>query len=351
MSDVEPGDGTRTIARGWSSNASIEEVTARLRTARRVVILTHSKPDGDAVGSTLALARSLRRLDVTATPAYLAPWPAKFDSIVADTPVVHEHHAMWQDPALKDPDLIAVLDTGSWNQVADARTFIKPLLDRTIIIDHHGHGDITDGTMRHIRVEYAAAAEPVARVCSMLLGCKLRALPADVAGPLYLGVASDTGWFRYANTTAQTFRIAAALIDAGADADRIFQITEQSDPAERILLMQRALASLQLLDHNRIAVMVLRRKDFQETGTSDDEASGLIDLPRSVGTVRATVLATEMEPELTKISFRSKAGESEIDVNKVAQRFDGGGHKHAAGAKIRAPIDEAIRRVVEALMA
>lgn len=337
-------------ANAWISNASIEEVAERLKGARRVVILTHSKPDGDAVGSTLALARALACLEIKATPAYLDPWPARFDPIVGSTPIVREHAGMWDSAALKDPDLIVIVDTGSWNQVADARQFIQARMGRTIVVDHHGHGDITDGTMRHINVSYAAACEPVARICSLLLGAKLKSLPPDVAEPLYLGIASDTGWFRYSNTTAQTFRLAAALIDAGANADRIFQIAEQSDSPERILLMQRALSSLRLLDDNRVAVMTLRRKDFEETGTTDDEAGGLIDLPRSVGTVRVTLLATEVEPALTKVSFRSKAGDDEIDVNLIAQRFDGGGHKHAAGAKIKATVDETVERILGALI-
>lgn len=256
---------------------------------------------------------------------------------------------MWHQAVLQKPDLVVILDTGSWSQVADAKPFVEMHIDRTVIVDHHGHGDITNGTMRHVSTAYAAACEPVARICSMLLEVKLRALPPDVAEPLYLGIASDTGWFRYSNTTAQTFRIAASLIDAGANADRVFQIAEQSDSPQRILLMQRALGSLQLLANNRVAVMALRRTDFDETGTTDDESGGLIDLPRSIGSVRVTTLATEVEPNLTKFSFRSKPGADEVDVNVLAQRFGGGGHKHAAGAKIKAPIDEALETVIAAL--
>ena len=349
MSDVDQvseGESRRT----WSSNTTLAEIAVRLRGVARVVVLTHSKPDGDAVGSTLALARSLRRLGIEALPVYLAPWPSKFDTIVGDTPIMHERHKWWDEPEIKSADLALVMDTGSWNQVADAKHFLQGRLTETIIIDHHGHGDIDDQTMRYIDVAAAAAAEPAAALCVMLLGvASPRELPAEIAEPLYLGIASDTGWFRYANTTSHTLRLAADLIDAGVNADRIFQVTEQSDSPARLRLMKRAISGLQLLDNDRVAIMALRRKDFDDTGATDDEAGGLVDLPKSIGTVRVIVLATEMEPGLTKFSFRSKAGAGEVDVNLLAQRFGGGGHKLAAGAKIKAPLDEAVARVAAAL--
>lgn len=350
MSDVEPAS-VGESGRAWAGNATLAEIAERLRGASRVVVLTHSKPDGDAVGSTLALARTLDRLGVRALPVYLAPWPPKFDTIVGDTPVLHERRRWWEENDVADADLALVVDTGSWNQVADARHFLQDRLADTIIIDHHGHGDIDDETTRYIDVRAAAAAEPVADLCAMLLSVPSpRDLPADVAEPLYLGIATDTGWFRFANTTSRTLRLAADLIDAGVDADRIYQVTEQSDSPARLRLMKRAIAGLQLLDDDRVAIMALRQTDFDETGASDDEASGLVDLPKSIGTVRVIVLATEVEPALTKFSFRSKAGDGEVDVNLLAQRFGGGGHKYAAGAKIKAPLDEAVRQVTAALV-
>ena len=349
----------------WGSSATLAEIADRLARAKRIAVLTHSKPDGDAIGSSLALARALIHTGksvrqggdgggvVVATPLYLGPWPSRFDPLIPPTRIVQEHHACWSEPGLIDADAVAIVDTGSWNQVADARPYIEAHRDVTVVIDHHPHGDGDIAPVRHVDPSAAAAAELIAVVAMRLLGIdSARKLPRDVAEPLYLGIATDTGWFKYPSTTSRTLRLAADLMDAGVDADRLFQMSEQGDTPARLRLIQKALSSLKLIDHDRAAIMCLSKADFAEAGASDDEYGGIIDLPKAVGTVRAIVLLTELEPGLTKASFRSKAsltGNDEVDVNLLAQRFNGGGHKHAAGAKIRMPIGEAADAIARAL--
>jgi len=353
------GAPSSSTAESWGSSASLAEIADQLAQAKKIAVLTHSKPDGDAIGSSLALARALMHrgtrvgAPVVATPLYLGQWPSRFDPIISPTRIVHEHHACWNDPGLVDADAVVVVDTGSWNQVADARGYIDPRKGMTVVIDHHSHGDPDMSAVRHVDPTAAAAAELIAQVAMRLLGIDSpRKLPRDIAEPLYLGIATDTGWFRYPNTTSRTLRLAADLIDAGVDADRLFQMSEQGDSPARLRLMERALSSLRLLDKDRAAIMCLSKQDFTETGASDDEYGGIIDLPKAVGSIRVIVLLTELEPNLTKASFRSKAslnGNDEVDVNLVAQRFNGGGHKHAAGAKIHMPLAEAAEAVARAL--
>ncbi len=339
-----------TTTDAWASTGTLDDVAATLRDASDVVILTHAKPDGDAVGSTLALARTLAAMGKRATPVYLGPWPTRYDAIVAGTPTIREADGWSDDDALGDPDAVVIADTGSWSQVAAAAPFIRANADRAIVIDHHSHGDADIAPTRLIETNAAAAAEIVARLCMRLLGLdRPSELPLDVATPLYLGVATDTGWFRFPNTSAGTLRLAADLFEAGVDADRLHQISDQSDSPARLLLMRRALDSLRFLCDDRAAVMRLSREDFASAGATDDEAGGIIDLPKTVGATRVVALLTEVEPALTKVSFRSKAGEPLIDVNLVAQRFGGGGHVHAAGARLESSLDAATERVTHAL--
>ena len=339
----------------WVSNATLPEIVERLASAKRIAILTHAKPDGDAVGSAVGLARVLAHKSIKATPVFLGPWLSRFDPLIPPTRIVHEHHKCFADPEIVGADTVVIVDTGSWSQVAGARAFIEPRRDSTIVIDHHSHGDPEIAAMRHIDPTAAAAAELIAVVGMGLLDLPSASrLPKDVAEALYLGIATDTGWFKYPNTTSRTMRLAADLMDAGVDADRLFQISEQGDSPARLRLIEKALASLRFIDGDRGAVMSLSREDFDAAGAAEDEYGGIIDLPKSIGSVRVIALVTELEPGLVKVSFRSKAsiaGSEEIDVNVIAQQFGGGGHKHAAGAKIRQPLDQAVEAVARAISA
>lgn len=350
---VEPGKGASVHDVGYTSTATADEIAARLARAERIGVITHAKPDGDAVGSSLALVRSLRLLGKEAHAVYIGPWISKFDPLIGDTPVVHVRHGCFDEPSLANADCIAVVDTGSWNQVADAREWIRPRREDVVIIDHHAHGDGAMASMRLVDTRAAAAAELVAEVCRHLLDLPdARSLPLEVAEPIYLGLATDTGWFRHSNVTSAVFRLAADMVDCGVDHNRIFRLIEQSDAPARLALIGRALGSLEFLRDGRLAVMSLDARAISETHATPDELGGLTDLPQTVGSVRAVAVLTELEPALTKVSLRSKAvepPERPVDVNLVAQRLGGGGHLHAAGAKIHAPLGEAKRRVIAAL--
>lgn len=348
-SETRSHESPRAPEEPYASNASLARIVEGLADARRVVILTHAKPDGDAVGSSLALARALTRRGARATPVYLAPWSPRMDAIVGDTPVLHEQQGIWGSEPLTEADRVVVVDTGAWSQVADARAWLEPRREITIVIDHHAHGDASLAATRHIDPAAAAAAELVAPVCLGLLGEKgVSGLPVEVAEPLYLGLATDTGWFRHSNVTPRVLRMAADFLDAGVDQNRLYRLVEQSDSPKRLSLIGRALASLEYLCENRAAVMRLSAADISACEAGQDELGGLTDLPQSVGSVRVVAVLSELEPGLTKVSMRSKAVEPlerPVDVNRMAQRLGGGGHLHAAGAKVRAPIEEAHRLV------
>lgn len=272
--------------------------------------------------------------------------------MVGATRVIREHRHTWSDPFLQSADAIAICDTGSWVQLADARAWLEPRADRAVLVDHHAHGDPGVAAHRYIDTAAAAACEPVADLCARLLNVAgPRSLPVEIAEPLYLGVATDTGWFRHSNMTARTLRLAADLVDAGADHNRLYRETEQAERPERLRIMERALRSLEFRMDGAAAVISVAQRDLDETGATLDEAGGLNDLPMQVASVRVSAVLIETEQRLTKISFRSKAGAGAIDVNAIAQTLGGGGHFHAAGAKLKLPLAEAKARVIEALHA
>ncbi len=339
--------------RAYASNASVAQIIERLRSGSLVAAVTHSRPDGDAVGSTLALARALEKAGTKAVCAYLPPWPPRMDRVVAGSKIIHASPASWVEPPLSRADRVAVVDTGSWAQLTEARAWLESRRAGAVIIDHHEHGDAEIADLRLIDTSASAASALVAELCRVML--KLRScaqLPVDIAEPLYLGIATDTGWFRYSNTTASTMRLAADLIDAGVDHNALYRHVEQNETPARLRLIERALASLELLDSGRAAMITLTREDIGAAGAGQDELGGLSDFPQSIGTVRVVAIVTELEPRLTKVSLRSKApeaGERVIDVNQIARSLGGGGHVHAAGAKVHAPLAEARAQVAQAL--
>jgi phosphoesterase RecJ-like protein len=341
-------------AERWGSNSTIEQIVTRLRQAESAVVLTHGKPDGDAVGSAVGIARALMGIGKQAVVLFDPPWTERFDCVIGDTPhrVLNDRadDAAWDDPQVRGADTVVVVDTGSWTQLSASEKFLRERAEKTVLIDHHAHGDAEVASMRYIDTEAPAAAQIVAEVARRVLGLdRIADLPLPIANAVYLGMATDTGWFKHPSVRSSTFRIVADLIDAGVNHSRLFLDTEQSDPPERLLLMQRAMKSMELVAGSSAAVMCLAPADFAETGADLSLTGGLVDLPKAVRTVEVSALLTQIEDRLTKISFRSKASHRSIDVNELAQKFGGGGHKHAAGARIDADLAEAKAQIVTAL--
>ncbi len=341
----------------WTSTTTLEQLAAWLRTCRRVVVLTHTKPDGDAVGSTIALVRALNLTDTFAPTRhgeprseawYTGPKPPWLSDVAASTP----HRVLKNDsegpPPHADPDAVVILDTGSWMQLDHLGDWVRKRHDRSALVDHHVQGDADVAPLRVIDTRVAAVCQSVAELCRLILGVpSLARLPAEVATPLYLGLATDTGWFRHSNVNKSVFTTAGELIEAGAENVRLYQLVEQRETPGRLRLLSRALASLELepLDSRgrKIAMMTLVKRDFAECGAEPGDSGGFVDFGQSMPDVQVTVLYTEAaDPPgvLTKVSMRSKPGPLAIDVNAATSTLGGGGHVRAAGARVARPIGE-----------
>jgi len=349
----------------YKSNVDQNQAAELLAKARRVVITTHVKPDGDAFGSVVALAAALRGGGAQVSVIVAGPIHESFKSLPGfDLLQPFDADAEWPEV-----DMLVVLDTGAWSQLQMMRRHIEPLLDRTLIIDHHVSGDVP---AKWLCIDSQAAA-----TCQML-GDLVTRLPRedgylDVAEPrvaeaLYIGLASDTGWFRFSNTRPATLELAARLLRAGVDNASLLQKLEQAERVEKLRLLVRALDSLRLMADDRAAMMVLRAEDFTQTGAVVEETERFVDMPQIVGTVELVALVTEPPQDdpgagdgntssftdangAIRLSFRSKAGPNAINVARLAQQFGGGGHERAAGAKVVGSLDEVLVRVESAVRA
>lgn len=336
----------------WTTNTTLEALAAWLKSRTRIVVLTHVKPDGDAIGSTMAVVRALRLAGKDARAWYSGPMPDFYAGVRKDTPA----HVL-DDYGLphEEPDGVLILDTGSWSQLEPFAPWLKERSEAAALIDHHVHGDGDVAPRRLIATDSAAVCQPAGELCRILLGKRsLMDLPVEVAEPLYLGLATDTGWFRHSNVTPAVMQMAGELVGAGVDHARLYSQIEQQYKVARLRLLSRALASLQMLDRDRIAVMTLTQQDFHDSRATPTDSGGFVDVPLSVATVMVSVLITEAfsgptDTKITKASLRAKEGDGAVDVNAIARKLGGGGHIRAAGVKLSLPLAEARNRIIEAL--
>lgn len=338
----------------WTTTNTPIELADWLNQGEHIAIVTHARPDGDAIGSAVALARALNHATKTKRAhIYLTGGTPRWASdIIADTPHTHID-ASTPSPDIT-PDRVAIVDTGSWSQLDTLTDFVRKHQSITAIVDHHLSGDPEIATRRLLATDAAAACQPVADICQHILGVDNPAnLPVSIARPLYLGLATDTGFFKFSNVKPSTMRLAADLIEAGVDHAALHVLIEQNEAPARLRIVAAALSTLELLDRDRVAIMTLTTEAIHAAHAGPSDTGGLAGYALSIGTVRVAATITEVETagddQRVKISMRSKPGPNMIDVNKVANTLGGGGHANAAGAKLTGSIDVAKAQLIKAL--
>jgi len=333
----------------YTSNIDLTAAAEKLRhPGRRVLLTTHAKPDGDAYGSVVAMTAALRHIGAYTRALLIPPVPGNFQKL-RGYDLIEQYQP---DLTIAEPDLVVVLDTGAWSQLGPMQPVLKPWLDRMLIVDHHLSGDM-EAAWRYIDGEAAACCEIVAQLIDAM------GVPYDdtIAEALFVGISSDTGWFRFSNTRPQTHELAARLKRAGVDHAALYAQLEQSERPEKLQLLIRALNSMELLCDGKVAVMTLRARDFTETGAWPEETERFIDVPQAIQTVQMVVLVTEPvapcngEQPAVRVSFRSKPGPDAVNVAQVAAQFGGGGHARASGAKVHGPFDQVLQRVRDVVTA
>jgi len=318
-----------------------------------IVVLTHAKPDGDGFGAVVAMTAALKAYRKQVTACVVPPVPVNLMELRGND-LLEIYDGSQQ---LHNASLYIVLDTGAWSQVGPLCEVIEQNLSRVLIVDHHLSGDI-DAAYRLIDGNAAACCEIVAELIELLLQREedRSVLLPVIYENLFVGIASDTGWFRFSNTRPQTHELAAKLLRHGVDHSSLYRQLEQAERPEKLSLLIHALDSLKMIAGGRAAIMTLRSEDFIETGALEEETERLIDIPQQVDTIRVIVLISEKKQlaedsdrVVTRLSFRSKPGPNAINVAELAARFGGGGHARAAGATVDAPVDQVIDQVTELL--
>jgi bifunctional oligoribonuclease and PAP phosphatase NrnA len=320
--------------------AVLRPIAERLLAARRVVLTTHVNADGDGAGSEAAVAAWLEEAGVKATIVNPTPFPAALRFLPHREGVVADLESPEGDAALAASDLVLVLDTSEPNRVAPLADRIDPA--RTIVIDHHPAGPSVVGTTA---VQDPTAAATGELVYDLVRSSRPLWSPPVVEG-IYVALVSDTGSFRFSNTSPRAHLIAAEMIARGVEPEAVYQRLFATFPRRRLELLREALATLEVDAEAGISWMVLPRQVDERLSTTTEDYEGLIDHARSVEGTRVAILFRETPEGETKISFRSNGL---ADVNRVARAFGGGGHVKAAGALVEARPEETVPRVLEAV--
>ena len=310
-------------------------VLEKLRAARRVVIMSHVDPDGDALGTALGLASILGRTGQEVEVAMPGPVPRAYGFLAGADAVRGS-----VDEIRLEPDLVVAVDASSASRVGD----LAPLLGRgvpVVNIDHHADNSLF-GDVNWIDPTAGAAS---LMICEMAIAAGLE-IPPDAASALYVGVLTDTGRFTFANTDHRVLRAAAELVDRGADPHAIAQAVYEQHTVPSILLLGSALATLDLREDGRVACLHVTREMIREAGARQEDADGFSTHARALEGVLVGVFLRETEEGNVKISLRSNEG---VEIDGVARRFGGGGHPRASGAKVPGPIEEAKEDVLRAV--
>lgn len=310
-------------------NSSIQEIRRVLEHYDHIVVTAHVSPDGDAIGSTLALYGWLRSLQKEVVVVLDDDVDEKF-SFLKDYAGIQKTDAVQTD----DSWLTVVLDATDMKRLGAAASLAK---GKVLNIDHHiSNQHFAD--WEYIRPDFAAAGEILT---DLFLAWNVP-IDAAWADALYLAIATDSGFFKFSNTTGHTLRMAAALVDAGARPNVISEHLEAHSLA-KLQALSEVLRHIELFGNNTVAGLAFTPELLQYTG---EHTGSYIDYVRSVKGVDAAFTVKFINESETRVSLRSKT----VDVNAIAAVFGGGGHVRAAGCTIAAPLDEAKKMVVKEIL-
>ena len=367
--------------------ADFQKAVELIGKSNKVLITTHTRPDGDGCGCIAAISQTLTALGKNAEMLLLSELPAWYEFLFEQKSAAGRRDLAEGGPEIFSPstslgmvspsnhkktkidyDLIIIVDTAAYSQLPELDKYLKKLKTKNsklktpvLVIDHHAapESSVEDrigGDVRLIDSNAAAAA----LIVFDLLKYAGWPITQKIAEALFVAVSTDTGWFRFDNTDSKALRVCAELIDAGAKPAKIHHDLYQNYSPQRLKLMVKMLDTLELHLDGRFAIQHLTQADFKRTGAKLNDTENLIDECRRINSVEAAALFVELADGQIKVSLRSTcacdtcagttgAGMGAVDVCKIAAKFGGGGHKMAAGTHLPGPIDNAKKLIFDAV--
>jgi bifunctional oligoribonuclease and PAP phosphatase NrnA len=312
----------------------IDRIGEALQDCRTVCIVGHVRPDGDCVGCQVGLGLALQNQGKQVTCWNEDPIPQKYEFLDPDRMIQKPKPNM-------EFDCVIATDAASFERLGSVGAHIGKR-KVFINIDHH------QSNTRYADINWVSAREPsTGELIFKFLKAAKWPINRRIADCLFTAVSTDTGSFQYPNTQPGTYHVAGELVRRGANLARICDEVYQSYPLSRARLLRHVYNHFRLTHQNQIAYFWLKQADFARTGAESADSEGLIDHIRAIAPVVVACVFEELQPELTRISLRSKS--DRVNVNEIAAQFGGGGHTAAAGARIPGKPLAVQRRVIAAI--
>ena len=313
-----------------------------IRSASNIVLTIHHRPDGDCIGSALAmrevllqLGKEVRIIAPHRTPPTLAFLdPHRYVTALEEMTAEETHY-------FQHADLLFVLDTSSWQQLGTMAPHFRESAAKKIVLDHHIKGDDI-GAELFLNFNAEATGALVVQAAEVLGVPLTRA----IAEPAFVALATDTGWFRFSNVTSETLRTAGTLIDAGVQPDILYREIHEQESLGRIRLVGRTLSKTETYMEGQLLVTWILLEDFAAAEALASDSEDIVNMLLQVRNSSMAVLISELQDHTFKASFRSRCA---VDCSVLAAQFGGGGHKKAAGASLAFPFEQTKQMLIDAV--
>lgn len=313
----------------------LKRIVEDIQSTRSFLVGTHIHPEGDAIGSALALALALREITKEAVVLIQDPVPQMLQFLPGAKEIIH------QAPPGKSFEAAIAVDCGDRERLGEE--FLKTQVPKVINIDHHTSNRYF-GQFNYV--------DPAASSTAEIIYDLLRLIPVRmnlaIAENIYTGILTDTGSFRYSNTTAHAFAVARACLKAGVDPWRVAERIYETQPLARLRLLPLVLKTLEVEEGGRLSFVAVTQEMLKEVGATDDMTEELVNFPRSLQTAEVALLFRELSPGEYRVSLRSKG---KVNVAQIAETFQGGGHPNAAGCTVSGNFSEVKTRILKQVRA
>lgn len=310
-----------------------QEFNNLVKNSKNILIISHVNPDGDTLGAMCALYSAiLNHYKKKAEMLILSKLPKTYEFL----PNIREAKTLDMLNKSREYDLVITVDVASLDRLIDAQIFFEKA-KFTINIDHHRTND-NYGNLAFVEPEASSTGEVLLNIFKEI-GWNIN---LEIATCLYVAILTDTGGFRFENTTANVFKAAAELTETGINPKCLYKKCYESKPKSVVLFQNYCVNNAVFLNNDKIAYTTIYKKDMEKFAVGDDSTDGIAETLRAISSTEVSFVVKETDAKVCKISMRSKS----VDIAEICSKFGGGGHKFAAGCTIKSPCDEAIKKLI-----
>ncbi len=319
-----------------------QQIVAEIEKASNIIITSHKSPDGDSVGSSLGLLYFIEKLGKTATVCHPDPAPNFLYWLDTQDFLLMTDEPEQVSKAFASADLIFCLDYNATNRIgAEMQTLLEATQAKTVMIDHH----LNPEDFANLQVSETSASSTSELIVELIeQSGNLKLLNQKIGTPLYLGILTDTGSFRFSSTRPRTHQILAKLIEAGVENHLVHELLSDTNTASRLRLQGYAVSEkLEVLEDYRVAIISLSKEELARFNYQKGDTDNLANQVLTIKGMRAAIVFTERDG-IMKISFRSKGEDNPVNI-LAAENFDGGGHANAAGGMSELSVEETLLKI------